>query len=128
MLENFNTKKELQYQKLTLEEQKQRGILGRLVGIMADFKHPTRNGRLYTEELWDRTFEDPIMKEKISNRCLFGELGHPVDRQEIDMEKICICLAETPKKGDISICLCKNYINKQPCYNRVWTKKLTGTK
>ena len=100
MLENFNTKKELQYQKLTLEEQKQRGILGRLVGIMADFKHPTRNGRLYTEELWDRTFEDPIMKEKISNRCLFGELGHPVDRQEIDMEKICICLAETPKKGD----------------------------
>lgn len=100
MLENFNTKKELQYQKLTLEEQKQRGILGRLVGIMADFKQPTRNGRLYSEELWDRTFEDPIMKEKISNRCLFGELGHPADRQEIDMEKICICLAETPKKGD----------------------------
>jgi hypothetical protein len=100
MLENFNTKKELQYQKLTLEEQKQRGILGRLVGIMADFKQPTRNGRLYTEELWDKTFEDPIMKEKIDNRCLFGELGHPAERQEIDMEKICICLAETPKKGD----------------------------
>lgn len=100
MLESFNTNRELQYQKLTLEEQNQRGILGRLVGIMADFKHPTRNGRLYTEELWDRTFEDPIMKEKIANRCLFGELGHPAERQEIDMEKICICLAEPPKKGD----------------------------
>lgn len=100
MLENFNTKRELQYQKLSLEEQKHRGILGRLVGIMADFKHPTRNGRMYSEELWDKTFEDPIMKEKIANRCVFGELGHPADRQEIDMEKICICLAETPKKGD----------------------------
>lgn len=100
MLENFNTNRELQYQKLTLEEQKQRGILGRLVGVMADCKRPTRNGRLYTEELWDKTFADPIMQEKIANRCLFGELGHPAERQEIDMEKICICLAETPKKGN----------------------------
>lgn len=100
MLESFNTKSEMQYERLTEEEKSKRGILGRLVGIIADFKNSTRNGRRYTEELWDKTFNDPIVKEKIENRCLFGELGHPVDRQEIDMEKIAICLAEMPKKGN----------------------------
>ena len=99
MLESFNVNHEMEYQKLSPEEQQQRGILGRLVGIIADFKNPTRNGRRYTEELWDKTFNNPIMKEKFENRCLFGELGHPVDRQEVDMEKVAICLAEPPKKG-----------------------------
>ena len=100
MLESFNTQREMQYERLSAEEQQKRGILGRLVGIIADFKNPTRNGRRYTEELWDKTFSDPIMKEKLDNRCVFGELGHPADRTEIDMEKIAICLAEMPKKGN----------------------------
>ena len=100
MLESFNTKNGMEYQRLSEEEAKKRGILGRLVGIIADFKNPTRNGRRYTEELWDRTFEDPIVKEKIENRCVLGELGHPENRQEIAIEKVAICLAEMPKKGD----------------------------
>lgn len=99
MLDRLNENNELEYQKLSPEEQTKRGILGRLTGIIADFKAPTRNGRRYSESLWDKTFDDPIMKEKIANRCLFGELGHPADREEIDMEKIAICLAEPPKKG-----------------------------
>jgi predicted nucleic acid-binding Zn-ribbon protein len=90
----------MQYQRLTKEEMQQRGILGRLKGIIADFKNPTRNGRRYTEELWDRTFDDPIVKEKIENRCILGELGHPADRQETDIEMVAICLAEMPKKGN----------------------------
>ena len=40
------------------------------------------------------------MKEKIENRCCFGELGHPADREEVDPEKIAICLAEQPKVND----------------------------
>lgn len=100
MLESFNPNNELEYQKLSTEEQATRGILGRLKGIIADTKNATRNGRKYTEELWEQTFSDPIMKEKIENRCLFGELGHPTDRQEVDMEKIAICLSEIPKKGN----------------------------
>ena len=99
MLESFNTNSEMQYQRLTEEEKQKRGILGRLVGIIADFKNATRNGRKYTEELWDKTFADPIVKEKLENRCILGELGHPVDRQETDIEKVAICLAELPKKG-----------------------------
>lgn len=88
-----------EYTKVSPEEQKQRKILGRLAGIMADFKNPTRNDRLYTEELWDKVFKNPIMQEKLQTRTLFGELGHPLDdRSETDMEKIAICLAEEPKK------------------------------
>lgn len=98
MLENLNSATEFKYQKLTEAEQASRGILGRLIGVIADFKNPTRNGRRYTEDLWDKTFDNPIMKEKLANRCLFGELGHPADRTEVDMEKIAICMAEPPKK------------------------------
>lgn len=98
MLQTAQTNK-FEYTKVSPEEQKQRKILGRLAGIMADFKHPTRNDRLYTEALWDKVFNDPIMQEKLQTRTLFGELGHPLeDRSEIDMEKIAICLAEEPKK------------------------------
>lgn len=98
MLESFNTDK-FEYKRLSLEEQKSRGILGRLVGVIADTKAPTRNGRKYSAELWEKVFENPIMQEKIKNRCCFGECGHPTDREETDMTKIAICLAEQPKKG-----------------------------
>lgn len=98
MLESLRNN-QFEYQKLSPEEQQARGILGRLYGPIADFQKPTRNGRRYTEELWEHAFDSPLMKEKLENRCLFGELGHPVDRSEVDMEKIAICMAERPKKG-----------------------------
>ena len=99
MLESFKSSN-FEYKKLTEEEQKKRGILGRLVGPIADFKNPTRNGRKYTEKLWEKVYSDPIVKEKIENKCLFCELGHPEDRLEVDPEKICACFAELPKKSD----------------------------
>lgn len=99
MLENFNAKNNFEYQKLTEDEQQKRGILGRLIGPIADSINPTRNGRKYSGELWEKVFNNPIMKEKIENRVCFGELGHPTDRTETDMEKIAWCLAEIPKKG-----------------------------
>ena len=89
----------LTYEKLSPEEMKSRGILGRLVGVCADFMSPTRNGRKYPEQLWENIFNSEIMKERISNGVCFGELGHPADREETDMEKICICMPEEPKKG-----------------------------
>lgn len=50
MLESLNNNV-FTYKKLTEEEQTKRGILGRLVGVIADSKNPTRNGRLYSLEL-----------------------------------------------------------------------------
>ena len=99
MLESFNNIQKFEYKKLSPGEQKQRGILGRLEGIIADGKNPTRNGRKYPMPLWEKVFEDPIMKEKIANKVCLGELGHPEDRTETDITKAAICLAEMPKKS-----------------------------
>lgn len=97
MLESLNTDV-FEYEKLKPEEMQRRGILGRLVGIMADTVNPTRNGRSYSGKLWDNVFNNPIMKERIENNCCFGELGHPTDREETDMSKIAICMDGMPKK------------------------------
>lgn len=98
MLESFESGA-FEYKKLSKDEMNSRHILGRIVGPIADYKNPTRNGRKYTEKLWNKTFDDPIVKEKIENKCLYGELGHPEDRLDTDMSKICICMAEQPKKS-----------------------------
>ena len=98
MLESLNTNT-FEYIKLSPEEMKKRGILGRLQGVIADTKNPTRNGRTYGKALWENVFENPIMQEKIKNRCCFGELNHPEERTETDLTKVAICLAEQPKLG-----------------------------
>ena len=51
MLENLVTDK-LDYKKLSPEEQQKRGILGRLVGVIADSKNATINGRIYSDSYW----------------------------------------------------------------------------
>lgn len=99
MLETLNKNESFEYQKLSPEEMKARGILGRLVGPCADFINPTRNGRGYGDDLWENVFNDDIVKEKIANKCLYGELGHPADREEVDMEKIALSMPELPKKN-----------------------------
>ena len=75
-------------------------ILGKLTGPCADIINPTRNDRKYTESLWEKVFNDPIVKEHFECGGIFGELGHPIDRSETDMEKIAICMPEPPKKND----------------------------
>ena len=99
MLESFKSDV-FTYQKLTPEEMKSRGILGRLTGVIADYKNPTRNGRLYSSSLWEKVFSDPIVQEKIKNRVMLGELQHPAERLESDPEKAAIIMAEIPKKGE----------------------------
>ena len=100
MIKKMRTNEGIQYKKLSAEEMKAKGILGRLIGVCADFNNSTRNGRKYSEQLWENVFNNPIMKEKIANGVCFGELGHPEDRTEVDMEKIAICLREQPVKND----------------------------
>ena len=78
---------------------KARKILGRLVGPVADISIPTRNGRKYSEQLWEKVFSDPITQEKFKNKVCYGELGHPEDRTEVDMEKIAVSMPEAPKRG-----------------------------
>ena len=88
----------LAFEDLSQDEKDRRHILGRLYGPVADVINPTRNGRKYSEELWENVFNNPIMKEKFNNKVMYGELGHPADRTEIDMEKIAVSMPEPPKK------------------------------
>lgn len=89
-----NIDKELTYDL----SKKKKGVLGSLEGICADTIKSTRNGRSYSEKLWENVFKDPIVQEHFNNGGIFGELGHPVDREETDMEKIAICMPKPPKK------------------------------
>ena len=87
----------LQMQPLSEEEKASRHILGRLYGPIATCKEGTRNGRKYNKELWIKALNDEIFQEKIANKSLFLELGHPADREETDMSCVCACIPEMPK-------------------------------
>ena len=104
-MESKNTKvlEALQMQPLSEEEKTRRHILGRLWGPIATSKEKTRNGRGYNMELWQKALKDEIFLEKVANKSLFLELGHPVDREETDMRMVCACIPELPKiiDGDL---------------------------
>lgn len=87
----------LQMQPLSEEEKASRHILGRLYGPIATCKEGTRNGRKYNKALWVKALNDEIFQEKIANKSLFLELGHPADREETDMSCVCACIPEMPK-------------------------------
>ena len=98
MLEKMTDADVLQYRPLT-EEEKSRGILGRLFGNVADTFRATRNGRKYSEELWEKVFNNNLVKEGFQSGGIPGELDHPTDRVETCSEKIAIMMPNPPKKG-----------------------------
>jgi predicted RNase H-like nuclease (RuvC/YqgF family) len=81
---------------LKLNESKapKKGCLGRLEGICADYKNPTRNGRLYPLALWKKVFDDTLVKEALKTRTLFGELDHPEDRFEPLLSEACVVMTD----------------------------------
>lgn len=98
MLENFNNNVELKFKDLSQEEKTSRGILGRLYGPIASIVTRTRNNRKYPESLWEKVFENPVVKELFAHGGIPGELDHPVDREETNSEKIAIMMPEPPTK------------------------------
>lgn len=90
-------------------------VLGVLEGPVADIVNPTRNGRKYSEALWEKVFDNPIVKEKLACGGIFGESQHPVDRQEVDTEKIAIAMKEAPVKHDDGKLYARFYILDTPC-------------
>lgn len=98
MLENYSQNDELKFRELSPEEKASRGILGRLYGPIASIVKHTRNGRRYTESLWEKVFANPITQEMFQQGGVPGELDHPVDREETDSSKIAIMMPEAPTK------------------------------
>lgn len=76
----------------------EKAILGTLEGPCADFIDSTRNGRKYSESLWEKVFSDPIIEELIDNGGIPGELDHPADREDVDSSRIAILLKDKPIK------------------------------
>lgn len=113
MLESLQNE-ELEYAKLSPEEMKSRGILGRLTGPCADIVNPTRNGRKYSEELWDKVFSSPLVQEQFNAGGIFGELTHP-DREDVDIEKIAIVMPAPPKKNNKGLLIGEWDILDTPC-------------
>ena len=93
-------KEELQLNDTVKLNKDGRPILGRLYGPCADIVSPTRNGRMYDEAVWDKVFQNPIVKEYFECGGIPGELDHPADRLETCSEKIAIMMPEPPKKND----------------------------
>lgn len=98
MLESVATNDKLTFADLSEEEKQKRGILGRLYGPCADIIHNTRNGRKYSDELWEKVFQQPLVVEMLKNGGIPGEIDHPTDRSETDSTRIAIMLHEKPKK------------------------------
>lgn len=73
-------------------------ILGILEGPVADFIHDTRNGRHYSEELWEKVMKNPLVQEQFKNGGIVGELDHPADREDICTEKVAVIMPEPPVK------------------------------
>ena len=81
---------------LSLNEsiQPRKGCLGRIEGICADFKHATRNGRLYGLQLWKNVFSSELFQEGLQSKTIIGELDHPEDRFEPLAQKACIVMTD----------------------------------
>ena len=101
----------LKLQPLTEEEKARRHILGRWYGPIATCSESTRNGRRYNRDLWEKAINDELFHEKIANKCLFLELGHPMDREETDMSKVCACIPELPKIINDDLCACVDILD-----------------
>ena len=84
-------------------EKGQKGVLGKLSGVFANFRTGTRNGgRLYNEELIDkRIFGNEDVMEALETRTLFGELDHPEgDRCETLAQNAAVSIIKLEKDAE----------------------------
>ena len=94
---------EAQNSNTVFEDGNNKGILGKLKGVFADYKHGTRNSdRLYSEELWDnRVFGSEDVMEALETKTLFGELDHPEgDRCETLAKNAAISIVKLEKRPE----------------------------
>lgn len=103
-------------------------ILGILEGPIADPKHPTRNGRLYNERLWENVLNNDIVREQFANGGILGELDHPKDRDDICTEKVAVLMPEPPTRNKNGEYIGKFNILDTPCGRIVYTLAKAGFK
>ena len=70
------------------------GILRTIKGPVAGWDTKNRNGRKYSEKLWDNVLESPYVTEQLRYHTLYGEAGHPQDRYEVDFGRVSHSITE----------------------------------
>lgn len=122
-----NTRESLALNDKVKFDSKGGAILGVLEGPIADYRHPTRNGRTYNERLWDNVFNSEIVREQFENGGILGELDHPKDRDDICTEKVAVIMPEPPTKRNGEYWGRFNILDT-PCGRIVYTLAKAGFK
>ena len=124
----YSTKENLVLNDKVKFDNKGGAILGVLEGPVADFINPTRNGRHYGEQLWEKVLSNDIVKEQFANGGILGELDHPKDRDDICTEKVAVIMPEPPVKNSDGEYIGKFNILDTPCGRIVYTLAKAGFK
>lgn len=122
----YSTKENLVLNDKVKFDNKGGAILGVLEGPVADFINPTRNGRHYGEQLWEKVLNNDIIKEQFANGGILGELDHPKDRDDICTEKVAVIMPEPPVKNSDGEYIGKFNILDTPCGRIVYTLAKAG--
>jgi Prohead core protein protease. len=77
LIDIYNSNLKLLESKETPTGEYTKTVIATLFGVLADFSMPTRNDRLYTEDLWKLILESDDFKESVKCKVLFGEPNHP---------------------------------------------------
>ena len=63
-------------------------VLRIIRGPLAEWDSLNRNGRKYSERLWDNVLSSPYVTDQLMYNTLYGEANHPADRMEVDFERV----------------------------------------
>lgn len=95
LTERYQSANTLQYVKESgTREENGKKYIGRLEGVGASWKEPTRNGRLYSRKLWERVQNSEEFKEGMATKTIFGEADHPETRADTSIKEIAVVLTD----------------------------------
>ena len=60
-----------------------------LMGVFSEAENKNHNGRVYPKQILEREV-NKLMKDSIKNKSCIGQIGHPEDTPETNLEKAAI--------------------------------------
>lgn len=70
-----------------------------IIGKYSSAEQKNANGRIYSKQILDREVSK-LMEGSIKNKTCIGQLGHPVESPETDLEKAAILMEDLSWKGN----------------------------
>ena len=104
------------------------GVLGRFEGPFAEYSKPTKNGRVYSEKLWENVLQSDYLAETYDSKTLFGELDHPSEYVEMRALTSAFNITKLEKRPDKGLIWGKADILNTPAGNVLYTLLKYGSK